>query len=101
MRSPSLSTRRILRVFLADPSAELYGLQLIHDSGIPAGVMYPTLARLEAAGLINGTWEEIDEVAAGRRRRRYFVLTLKGQTAAREWLRELAELGQSLGAGSS
>jgi len=34
---------------------------------LPTGTVYPALHRLEAAGLIAGTWSEVD----GRRRRRY------------------------------
>jgi DNA-binding PadR family transcriptional regulator len=34
---------------------------------LPTGTIYPALRRLEAAGLVKGTWSE----AAGRRRRLY------------------------------
>jgi DNA-binding PadR family transcriptional regulator len=34
---------------------------------LPTGTVYPALHRLEAAGLITGTWSEVD----GRRRRTY------------------------------
>src|SRR5215475_5591299 len=34
---------------------------------LPTGTIYPALRRLEAAGLVNGTWAEAD----GRRRRVY------------------------------
>jgi PadR family transcriptional regulator PadR len=34
---------------------------------LPTGTIYPALRRLEAAGLVNGTWAEAD----GRRRRIY------------------------------
>jgi PadR family transcriptional regulator PadR len=52
--------------------------------GLPEGTVYPALHRLEAAGLLDSTWE----TAAGRRRRMY-RLTLTGQEAladqARQW----------------
>ncbi|WP_327010716.1 helix-turn-helix transcriptional regulator [Dactylosporangium sp. NBC_01737] len=41
---------------------------------LPTGTVYPALHRLEAAGLINGTWSHHD----GRRRRTY-QLTEAGQ----------------------
>ena len=48
------------------------------DSGarfdLPTGTIYPALRRLEAAGLIKGTWAE-----AGGRRRRTYQLTPAGR----------------------
>lgn len=41
---------------------------------LPTGTIYPALHRLEAAGLINGTWSTVD----GRRRRTY-QLTARGE----------------------
>jgi PadR family transcriptional regulator PadR len=43
---------------------------------LPTGTIYPALHRLEAAGLIAGTWS----VVGGRRRRRY-ALTASGKRA--------------------
>jgi DNA-binding PadR family transcriptional regulator len=40
---------------------------------LPTGTIYPALRRLEAAGLIRGTWSE-----AGGRRRRSYELTPAG-----------------------
>jgi PadR family transcriptional regulator PadR len=41
---------------------------------LPTGTIYPALHRLEAAGLIDGTWSTVD----GRRRRTY-QLTARGE----------------------
>jgi DNA-binding PadR family transcriptional regulator len=41
---------------------------------LPTGTIYPALRRLEAAGLIKGTWAE-----AGGRRRRTYQLTPAGR----------------------
>lgn len=41
---------------------------------LPTGTIYPALHRLEAAGLIDGTWSRV----AGRRRRTY-QLTARGE----------------------
>jgi PadR family transcriptional regulator len=43
---------------------------------LPTGTIYPALRRLEASGLITGSWS----VVAGRRRR-YYELTAVGQRA--------------------
>jgi PadR family transcriptional regulator, regulatory protein PadR len=51
---------------------------------LPEGTIYPALHRLELAGLLESSWEQV----AGRRRRVY-QLTLAGQRAlseqARQW----------------
>jgi PadR family transcriptional regulator len=41
---------------------------------LPTGTIYPALRRLEAAGLVKGTWSE-----AGGRRRRTYQLTHAGR----------------------
>ncbi len=48
-----------------------------HSGGrfdLPTGTIYPALRRLEAAGLVKGTWSE-----AGGRRRRTYELTPAGR----------------------
>ena len=88
----SLSTLKVLRVFLDDPAGQAYGLELIQRTGIKAGALYPILNRLEGEGWIRGEWEEIDEAAMGRRRRRYYRLTNDGEDRARRVLSETADL---------
>jgi PadR family transcriptional regulator len=62
---------------------------------LPTGTVYPALHRLEAAGLIRGSWS----VVTGRRRRTY-QLTAKGRRAlSREradWRQFSAMLGAAL-----
>jgi PadR family transcriptional regulator, regulatory protein PadR len=41
---------------------------------LPTGTIYPALRRLERAGLVHGTWDEV-----GGRRRRVYQLTAAGQ----------------------
>jgi DNA-binding PadR family transcriptional regulator len=84
----TLSTLRVLAVLLADPTAEHYGLEVSHAAGLPGGTLYPILARLETAGWLTSQWEDIDEVAQGRRRRRYYQLTDSGAERARQVLIE-------------
>jgi transcriptional regulator len=59
--------------------------------------LYPILCRMEKKGWISGRWVE----KAGRRRRRYYRLTSKGQQAlAREqetWVAFAAAVNQVLG----
>jgi DNA-binding PadR family transcriptional regulator len=81
---------------------ETYGLELAKGVGLHSGTAYPLLARLEERGLIVGRWEEIDEHAAGRRRRRYWRITDQGRsamtaTAARLRLSQMVEDGRTSG----
>jgi PadR family transcriptional regulator PadR len=79
----TIPTLRVLAVLLTDPLGEHYGLELCRAAGLPSGSVYPILARLEGAGWLVGAWEEIDEQAEGRRRRRYYRLTGTGLKHAR------------------
>jgi PadR family transcriptional regulator, regulatory protein PadR len=84
----SLGRLRVLRALLDDVEGEHYGLSLIRRSGVGPGSLYPILLALEDGGWIEGAWEDIDEAAAGRRRRRYYRLTECGASSARQLLRE-------------
>jgi DNA-binding PadR family transcriptional regulator len=63
---------------------------------LPTGTIYPALHRLEAAGLISGSWS----VVAGRRRRCY-ALTAAGDQALSgrraDWREFAAVIGAALG----
>lgn len=82
----SLTALRVLRAFLDANGEPQYGLALSGATGIKAGSLYPILSRFEGTRWITGAWEEIDEAAAGRRRRRYYRLTGVGERVAREAL---------------
>ena len=87
------SVLKVLAGMLAEPGAQRYGLQLMQDTGLPSGTLYPILARLERAGWVESRWEEIDPVAEGRPSRRYYVLSADGAVAAR---REVALMQQQM-----
>jgi PadR family transcriptional regulator, regulatory protein PadR len=82
----TLQTQMVLRVLLSDFQRELYGLEIAKAAGLPSGSIYPILARLETTGWITSDWENINEAAEGRRRRRYYKLTLEGRQKALEAL---------------
>ena len=84
---------KVVAAFLTDPEAERYGLDLMRDTSLASGTLYPMLVRLEHAGWVRADWEDIDPVAEGRPTRRYYRLTPDGVTAAR---REVAALHQHL-----
>lgn len=89
----TVAVAKVLAAFLIDPTQDRYGLDLMGESGLPSGTLYPILARLERAGWVRAQWEDIDPVAQGRPARRYYRLTPDGVQAARV---SLAALHQQL-----
>ena len=84
----------VLRAFLDDTSRRRYGFDLMKDTALKSGTLYPILARLETAGWLVSEREDIDEKAEGRRARRFYLLSTDGAAAARI---ALAELHSQLG----
>ena len=84
----TLPTQFVLRVLLADPHAELYGVEIGEAAGLPSGTVHPILARLEGLRWVQSRWEDIDPKVEGRPARRYYRLTATGAQAARTALAE-------------
>jgi PadR family transcriptional regulator, regulatory protein PadR len=83
---------RVLRVFLADPSARHYGYDLMKAARLSSGTLYPMLARLHDQGLVTAAWETQAGDVAGRPPRKYYQLTGEGIRVARlELARATAE----------
>ena len=62
-----------------------YGFDIIDQTGLPSGTVYPSLGRLERDGLLKSAWEsEQDAHADGRPARRYYKLTAAGVKALAE-----------------
>jgi DNA-binding PadR family transcriptional regulator len=76
------SVLKVLAALLADPASEHYGLQLMQQTGLPSGTLYPILVRLERAGWVQSRWEQVDPAAEGRPTRRYYRLTAEGAAEA-------------------
>ena len=87
------SVLKVVAALLAEADTERYGLQLMQDTGLPSGTLYPILVRLERAGWVASRWEEVDPVAEGRPTRRYYRLTGEGVVEAR---REVALMRQQM-----
>lgn len=88
------TTLRVLDAFMSDVARELSGADIWDMTKIGAGSRYPILARLEDAGWLTSRWEELDPTEAGRPRRRYYRLTMKGQAWARSALEEREFVGR-------
>jgi DNA-binding PadR family transcriptional regulator len=89
---------KVLSSFLSDVDTARYGVDLMEQSGLGSGTMYPILQKLAAAGWVSSSWEEGDPAVLGRPVRRYYLLTPNGVEQARQ---RLAELHQSTLAGTS
>ena len=62
-----------------------YGFDIIDQTGLPSGTVYPALGKLERDGLVKSAWEnEQDAHADGRPARRYYRLTAPGVKALGE-----------------
>ncbi len=75
-------TRAVLEVFLSDPDAPRYGLEIGSHAVLPSGTVHPILARLEGLGWLDSGWEDVDPSAVGRPRRRFYRLTAAGAAQA-------------------
>ncbi|HTI36475.1 MAG TPA: PadR family transcriptional regulator [Vicinamibacterales bacterium] len=63
-------------------SGHCFGFDIIDTTGLTSGTVYPTLERLEEAGLLRSRWENADDAHRdGRPARRYFTLTARGREA--------------------
>ncbi|MEU7482301.1 PadR family transcriptional regulator [Lentzea sp. NPDC042327] len=89
----TVQTQAVLHALLADPTAELYGLEIADRTHLMPGTTYPILVRLLTAGWITDRWEDVDPHEEERPRRRYFKLTEDGAEKAREALRTAATKG--------
>lgn len=80
----TIPTQLVLRALLANPTHEMYGLQICTEAGLPTGTIHPILARLEKEhGWLTSRWEDINPETEGRPRRRYYKLSEDGAERAR------------------
>lgn len=96
---PSVRMTQITALVLrAVASGHKYGFDVMEACGMPSGTVYPTLRRLEKAGLLGSGWEEEAEAfAAGRPRRRTYHLTSSGRKSLPNADAKLEEARKLLG----
>lgn len=58
MRLLSPNAARIIATFLSSPAVPRYGYELMRETGIKSGSLYPILGRFERLGWITRTTEE-------------------------------------------
>lgn len=69
-----------------------YGLLLMQELETSSGAVYGMLYKLQKAGYVSSTLEDLDERAAGRRKRRYWSLTAEGRAFAESEMRRASQL---------
>jgi PadR family transcriptional regulator PadR len=92
----TLPTQLVLRAMLAEPTREMYGLEICGEAGLPSGTIHPILARFERLGWLESSWEDIDASAEGRPRRRYYKMTEDRAERARIALAQAATSAAAL-----
>lgn len=86
----TLPMKVVLKVLLEQPHAERYGLeiakaceQLEPSSALEPSTVYAILLRLRGADWVTSRWEPAEQAhAEGRPPRRYYQLTMLGETRA-------------------
>jgi len=84
----TLPTQFVLRALLADPQAELHGVEIGDAAGLPSGTVHPILARLEGLHWVQSRCEDIEPKVEGRPAFGYYWLTATGAQQARTALAE-------------
>lgn len=95
-----------LQILAAIRDGHAYGLEVVARTGLPSGTVYPTLGRLQQAGLVRSRWEGRRAAdSEGRPRRRYYELTAAGVRALAEGTARIRQaalaLDQALPKGAS
>ena len=86
----------LLEALSTRPQEWRHGYDLMKDTGLPSGTLYPLLMRMTDRGLVSAEWRE--PAKHGRPSRHVYRLTAAGQALAREAHRheELPALKASL-----
>lgn len=78
---PSLSYNATL-VLQALTGGHAYGFEIMRVTHLPSGTIYPLLRRLEANGMVESSWEDLEHAhEEGRPPRRYYRATSEGRKA--------------------
>ena len=81
-RKPSAQTAAVLRAFAAEPTSWRYGYDLVRETGLQAGSLYPILMRLADREQLEARWEASQQ--SGVPARHLYRLTAAGLALAAE-----------------
>jgi PadR family transcriptional regulator, regulatory protein PadR len=79
-RTPSPQTYAVLDALSAQPQAWRHGYDLMKETGLKAGTLYPLLIRLSEQGLLEAEWRPAQQ--PGRPPRHAYRLTRAGLALA-------------------
>jgi len=90
-KDPRLSHQalKVLSILLQRPKESVAGSEILKQTGMLSGTLYPILMRFERAKWLESTWEEVEPREAGRPRKRLYRLSPNGYNKARTALAEL------------
>ncbi len=92
----SLGTAQ-LKVLEAIASGTGYGFDVMDQTGLPSGSVYPALSKLEKSGLVRSRWEAATLARREKRPpRRYYEITASGREALAGALVRARDLARSL-----
>jgi DNA-binding PadR family transcriptional regulator len=80
-RQPSKQMIQLLVAWMTEPQAWRHGYDLMKDTGLSSGTLYPILMRMTEKGLVEAEWREPTQ--AGRPPRHAYRLTADGIALAR------------------
>jgi DNA-binding PadR family transcriptional regulator len=93
VRAPSPQTLSVLEALAAQPQAWRYGYQLLKETGLKPGTLYPLLIRLNGQGLLEAEWRP--SLQAGRPPRHAYRLTSQGLSLAGAIARPVLRIGKA------
>lgn len=79
-RRPSQQMLRLLAVLSAQPRQWRHGYDLMKETGLQSGTLYPLLMRMSDQGLVDAEWH--DPAQPGRPARHAYRLTAAGAALA-------------------
>jgi len=82
-----------IEVLHAIAAGHRYGFDIMEDTGLPGGTVYPALAALERDGLVSSSWEDPQVAQADKRPpRRYYEVAHRGRQALQREVERLRRL---------
>lgn len=81
-RRPSKQMLVLLETFAAQTQRWHHGYELMKETGLQSGTLYPLLIRMADQGLIEAEWREPEQL--GRPARHVYRLTAEGLAFARD-----------------
>ena len=85
-RQPSKQMLKLLAALAAEPLIWRHGYDLMKDTGLSSGTLYPLLMRMTEQGLVEAEWHE--PAQRGRPARHAYCLTASGVALARSIVTE-------------